>query len=543
MKLTNQNISQIMSKVEKFFNSVGVVQKDVIKICMIIEDSLLQYQEKFGENCKVKFKTEKWFSVPKVTIHVAGEKMDPLKGFAADNVILGAKIMRNLLDCETVNTNYEYKNGYNVLCSFSTTLPANIDRIPGGAITLSTVAAIIFSIISNYFFPPNVQNFFLESVSKPLLSALMGLIIAITIPTIFISIVASMCKVKDLQTLYSFRSRVIGRFFTIMLIIALLTMGIGEIFFSVVSAEGDSGSFEFGTIFNLLLTAVPRNIMNPFSEGNILQVVILAFLIGEAVVSLGNRILDFRKVVSEIDIIVQAIIQRILKIIPIVIFLSIFQASMTGNFSTMGGALLAVALQYIVYILISSIMLIRIRVKYGVSTSFFIRSVWSVMVTAVTTGSTSVTMGQNMEVCRTNFKIKDSFIGFWIPISHAIFSATMVSSLIANAFYAAEFSGVTFSITQLLILLFLAIQLSIVTVKAPGGILATLGILFTQMGLSLDAIGSIFAANLLVANPSGAFSTIIRDCELIDVAHYLKVVQDDKNTTPKKNSGSAINPA
>ena len=51
MKLNNKNIATVIENIEKFFDAVKVSEKDKIKICLILEESLLRYQEKFGEDC------------------------------------------------------------------------------------------------------------------------------------------------------------------------------------------------------------------------------------------------------------------------------------------------------------------------------------------------------------------------------------------------------------------------------------------------------------------------------------------------------------
>lgn len=92
MKLTNQNIGTTIEDVQKFFETAGVNKRDIIKICLILEDSLIQYQEKFGEEQEFTIKFKKWFSTPKVIFRLKGKPFNPLKN-EDENAIFSANVM------------------------------------------------------------------------------------------------------------------------------------------------------------------------------------------------------------------------------------------------------------------------------------------------------------------------------------------------------------------------------------------------------------------------------------------------------------------
>ena len=50
MKLSNKNIDAAMLDIEKFFDESGVAQKDKLQLCLVLEESLLRWQEKLGDS-------------------------------------------------------------------------------------------------------------------------------------------------------------------------------------------------------------------------------------------------------------------------------------------------------------------------------------------------------------------------------------------------------------------------------------------------------------------------------------------------------------
>lgn len=75
MELTNKNIGAVVDDIRAFFEKSKVLRKSLIKICLIVEDALLRYQEKFGAAHEFKIYKKKWFSVPKIIIQIKGDKI------------------------------------------------------------------------------------------------------------------------------------------------------------------------------------------------------------------------------------------------------------------------------------------------------------------------------------------------------------------------------------------------------------------------------------------------------------------------------------
>ncbi len=86
------------------------------------------------------------------------------------------------------------------------------------------------------------------------MSNLMELIVGVTIPTIFISVVSSICIMDDIATLNDIGFRVIRRFVLNMLLIIGASMCSCVLMFPVLALEGDSNVF-VGQIIAMFLNA------------------------------------------------------------------------------------------------------------------------------------------------------------------------------------------------------------------------------------------------------------------------------------------------
>lgn len=160
MKLNNQNIGETVEKIEKFFQSSNVPKKDKIKICFLIEESLLRFQEKFGEDQEFKFVTRKWFSTPKILIKIKGLPYNPIDD--NDEQIFSENIMKNLLNYDQASLTYRYENGFNEITA-TTSKEIKKLKIFGGSNTISILLAFFSHLLFKIFL--NLRKKLLPKIS------------------------------------------------------------------------------------------------------------------------------------------------------------------------------------------------------------------------------------------------------------------------------------------------------------------------------------------------------------------------------------------
>lgn len=519
MNLSNKNIALVVEDIQEFFNKTGVSNKDKTKIRLVIEESLLRWQEHFGEQKDFQLQKHKWFGAPSISIKISGDGFNPLKTSTNELAIFSEEVMNGLLVYDRAQVNYRYHDTYNEL-NISAVKERKPIKLPGGSITVAILIALAAAFVVKQC-PQSVQAFLVDGLTLPLLDTMMKLIIAVTIPTVFISVVASICVMENTTTLSDIGFKVIRRFIVLMLLIIFVSICSCAVFFPVVAFSTDSNAL-FKDIIALLLSAVPTNFFQPFLDGNVLQVVIIAIFTGVCVVILGQRIANLKTQIIELRNLFFKMSELILKIITLTIFLSIFKTVMTTSFNDLLIVWRVVAASYITYISVAVLMLAYLKAKYKISITDFFRKNAPLFIVATTTLSGTASMMVNFDVCKNTFKIDPNLCDFWIPLSHTLFSPGTVNVIVACSFMGAVISDATISVSQLLLIAFLAIQLSIVNPKVYGGNIAGFTILLTQLNFSTDAIGQMVLADVFTVNMSSLFGMVARNCEFYDLSHQVK---------------------
>ena len=516
MKLSNENIAKTSQEIQDFFEKAGISKKDRLKMSFLLEEALLRFQEHFGNDYEFKITMIRWFTPAKVKIRIKGKPFNPLEETESDEEpIFSPEIMQSLMHYENAGTAYRYENGYNEITAFSTKEQKTV-KIPGGSITVSILLAVACA-FSVKFLPQNVQTFLVDGVASPVFNTLMSLIVAVNIPLVFFSIISSVCTMEDITTFNTVGSKVIARFFILMFAIAAVAMIICEIFFLVISFDVDA-SFAIEEIRNLLLSIFPANLTKPFVEGNILQIVMIALLVSACIVFLGDRVKNLKSVIIELNSVIFRMMAVVLKLLPFTIFLIVFKTILTTTITDILSIWKIIAASYITYIVFVVILLARLAVKYKISVKEFLQKTSQTLIISFVTDSGTAAMATNFDVCKKNLNIDEKFCDFWIPLSHSLFSPGTVISMVVYAFFAAVILNENISV----VIAFLAVQLSICSPKVSGGNIAILTMLLTQLGFSLEVLGTLIIADGFINNISGVFGMLARNCEIFDVSHEVK---------------------
>ncbi len=524
MKLTNQNIADVVEKIQNFFEPIKLPKKEKIRILLLIEEVLLRYQEKFGEDHDFDFVKKKWFGTPKISIKIKGTPYNPLED-NDESQIFSEKIINRLLNYEKAGLIYRYENNYNEIIA-SADKEFRSFKIPGGQITILIVGAILTAfIISN--FSQTTQNIFVYDILTPILNTLIGTLITVNLPLIFISIVASICAMEDVTMLNDVGSKILLRFLALMFFFAFMSIFICAIFFPVMdynfSGNSSIGDKVLSQFFELILSIFPQDIFMAFVEKNILQIMVLAFVTGICVTMLGNRVSNFKNLIMDLRQIIFKIVGIVFRLIPIILFLFIIKIMLVYSATDILDVWKLIAVKYALFLAICFIMLLRISIKYDVKILDFLKKIYPAILISFKTASGVASLQKNLELCKKELKIDSTLCDFYIPLSHTLCSSTLVIGIVVSVFYAAEFSDTTISFEEIFIIAFLAVLFAIASVGGNGGIIATLSLLLTQLDFSLDAIGPIAVSDIFTAHFSIVAALIIRDCDLFDLSQKVKL--------------------
>jgi hypothetical protein len=312
LELTNYNIDNISEITEGFLKESGAEKQGILRIKFALEELLLKYQEVLGEKTSVTLNCTKRLGTIKVELVIPGERFDPLETDSETD----SSVLQMLLANMGLAPTWQYKNGDNLI----TFIPKKKKPSQMVSLGIAILAALIFGGAS-YLLPENLRIMLSEQLISPIFNTFMGLLSAIAGPMIFLSVAWGIYSIGDTATLGKIGKKMISRFIVIQLILGIAVTLLYVPFFEI--SETANSSFAFSELFQMFLDIVPSNFFTPFTEGNPLQIIFVAAIVGLAMLILGHKTTVAASFVEQSNYIVQLIMETVSGMIPLFVFGSV----------------------------------------------------------------------------------------------------------------------------------------------------------------------------------------------------------------------------
>ena len=525
IELNNAAIGSVVETASTSLKEADVAKRTALRVTLLLEELLLRYQDEFGEQTTATFSISKRLGMLNIRVEIEGPMLNALEIVTADDDFGNEhNFVAVLADKDLEPPSYRYAHGINILA-----INVRLEKKRAfwvNPLLLATVLSVLAYLGLSYADPDLAANI-TEGVVTPCASMLMGVLRGITGPLLSISLISGICALGDMATLKGTGVRAILRIMAWVIIMFVACAVVSSLFYG--GAVGRSAtSFNPNELFNLLLSAIPQNIVSPFVEGNSLQIAVESAFVGVCILALGEHSTLIRKFVVELNSLIFKMMFLFSKLLPVLVFLTIFQVLMTTDVSSLKDIGLIVAVNYACVAVIVVGVFIWVRVSLRISPLLYVRKLWPALYIALTTGSASSSMGEFFRISSEKLGISKTIVDFWAPLGHALFASSAIVPLVVGPFAVANMQGVEFDETSILVLFVLVFQLSIATPKVPGGIAASYTIILSQLGLPPDSVGILMAANVFIVNVECAFGSFVRFTAECSFAKSMHAIDEEK---------------
>jgi aerobic C4-dicarboxylate transport protein len=368
-------------------------------------------------------------------------------------------------------------------------------------ITLQVFVAILAAIILGIFDPKHAL------AMKPLGDLFIKLIRMAIAPIVFLCVSTGVAHIGDLRKVGRIGLKALIYFelvTTIALFIGLGSVAIFKPGQGVTALPSSSGAGDYaaysskGKEFSFLefvMGTVPDNLLGAFVRGDLLQVVVIALLVGMALIGMGSRA-DF--VVRGLDgamMVFFGIIRIIMRVAPIGAFGAM--AFTVGKFGT--SALLALSKLVLVTYLTEAfyvfVVLGIIAYFFGFNLLHFIKYIGSEIILVIGTSSSESVLPQLM-IKMERFGAARSVVDLVLPTGYAFNLGGLALSLPISTVFIAQVYHVPLSFSRLLAL----VAIMLVTSKGAAGVTgAAFIVLASTVGASgilpLEGLALVFAVD------------------------------------------------
>lgn len=361
-------------------------------------------------------------------------------------------------------------------------------------LTTKIFIGLALGIVLGIILQPNPE--IANSYIKPFGTLFLNLIKLVIVPLVFSSLVVGACSMDDVRKL----GRIGGKTMLYYLLTTAFAVTIGLILANVtnvgggysISADLKYELAEAPNVIDTLLNIIPSNPLKALVDGNMLQVISFALIIGAGVIGIGEKgkiIFNFFDAFAEV---MYKIIAVIMEFAPIGVF-----ALITPVVAVNGPSVLLPLLKLIIVVYVGCALHAvltyssTVKVFAKISPFTFFKGIAPAMVFAYTTASSSATLPISMKRCEENLGASKSICSFVLPLGATVnMDGTAIYQGIC-AFFIAQVYGLELSLSAQLTIILTATLASIGTAGVPGAGMIMLGMVLQSVGLPIEGIALI----------------------------------------------------
>jgi Na+/H+-dicarboxylate symporter len=324
------------------------------------------------------------------------------------------------------------------------------------------------------------------------------------VPLVFVSLVGGVTALGDVKSL--------GRIGVKVVVLYLFTTAVAiTIALSVATLFSPGGNFKQGesvttyeakeapSLVEVLIDMIPTNPFKSMAEGNMLQIIAFALLVGVALTMVGEKGKQVISLFASLDAVVMTMVNIVMKLAPIGVFCLIAK-----TFATQGIDIFLPLMSYFVVVVgalfIHAIVTFSCLLKLvaRLNPIVFFRKMRSTAVFAFSTASSNATIPANLNAVEHKLGVKQSVAAFTVPLGATInMDGTAIMQGVATVFIANVY-GIDLGLTDYLSVIMIATLASIGTAGVPGVGLIMLAMVLGQVGLPIEGIGLIIGVDRLL---------------------------------------------
>jgi Na+/H+-dicarboxylate symporter len=249
----------------------------------------------------------------------------------------------------------------------------------------------------------------------------------------------------------------------------------------------------------VIINIFPTNPIKAMADGNMLQVIVFAILVGIAITHCGEPGARVRSMLLDWNEVIMALVLMLMKVAPIGVF-----CLMTTLFTKMGFSAILDLAKY--FFTVAFVLLLHFTGTFGLMIRFmarlnpvtFVSRMAPVMAYAFSTSSSNATLPVTLETVEKRIGVKNEIASFTVPLGATInMDGTAIMQGVATVFIAQAFN-VEISMVGYLTVIATATLASIGAAGVPGVGLITLALVLEQVGLPVEGIALIIGVDRLL---------------------------------------------
>ena len=364
-------------------------------------------------------------------------------------------------------------------------------------IFIGLIGGLILGVVLNLWVP---NSYFRDTVLVDGIFYVVGngfirLMKMLVVPLVFCSLVCGSSAIGDTKSLGKVGGKTIAFYLattalavTVAITVATIVRpGIGLDMSAI--ETGEVSTAESVSVADTFLNIIPENPIGALADGTMLQIILFALVVGVLLAKMGERAELIANLFNQCNDLMMEMTNLIMGLAPLGVFCMISRTFANLGFDAfipllkyMGSVVLGLFLQCF------GVYMILLLIFTRLNPAKFIKKFFPVMAFAFSTSTSNATIPMNIDVLEERVGVSRKISSFTIPLGATInMDGTSIMQGVAVVF-AAQAYGMQLGVGGYLTVIATATLASIGTAGIPSVGLVTLSMVFTAVGLPVEAI-------------------------------------------------------
>ena len=331
---------------------------------------------------------------------------------------------------------------------------------------------------------------------KPFGDLFIRLIRMVVVPLVFATLVAGAAGITDISKLGRVAVKVLLCYMITTAIAVAFGLGIAEVInpglgLDLSTTGAVAKVVKAPSIVETFLNFVPINPMEAMAKGSMLQIIVFAIFFGSCLAGLGERGKPLPKIFELTGDVMIRLTNVVMYYAPIGVFgLITYTVSKHGLavLLPLGKLILASFIATALFCIIVYGFLVKFVIRMPIKT--FLKGIFEPWLVAFTTCSSAAALAVNLRASR-QLGASKTIASFSIPLGNTINMNGTAIYMGVCAVFAAEIFGMNLSMTDMVTIVLMGVMAAIGTAGVPGAGLIMTTLVFTQVGIPLEAVALI----------------------------------------------------
>ena len=364
---------------------------------------------------------------------------------------------------------------------------------------------VLFGVFLNTLEPSSFKDdFLLGGILKLLGTGFLNLIKMLVVPLVFTSLICGASSMNDIKRLGRIGGKTLGFYMITTALAISISLFIAKVInpgsnldmSSLVSTEPTIA--ENQPLVDPLLNIIPTNPIASLANGEMLQIIFFALLVGVSINTIGEKGKCVKEFFEALNEMCMKLVSMIMSLAPIGVFALISNTFATTGIKAIFSLLSFIFTTYLALLIQAFIVyMVLAKVLTGLKIKPFLKEFFDIALVTFSTASSNASIPLSLEKM-DKLGVSKSISSFTIPLGATINMDGTAIMQGVSCIFIAQIYGIDLTIQNFITIILTATLASVGTAGVPGVGMITLSMVLSSVGLPLEGIGLIMGIDRIL---------------------------------------------